>query len=133
MGVPRFWREIPSRYNLIGVRCGNCNKILFPPRFICPYCRRTGKLEPYKLKPRGKIVTYTVVHSAASGFERMVPYILGIIELEEGPRITAQITDCDESEIEIGDEVEIIFRKMGEEGKEGVIYYGFKARKIPSD
>jgi len=80
---------------------------MFPARFICPYCRRTGKLEPYKLKPRGHIVSYTVVHAAATGFERQVPYVLAIVELEEGPRITVQITDCDESEVNIGDKVEI--------------------------
>ncbi len=130
MAVPRFWREIPNRYNLIGARCGNCNKILFPPRYICPFCRRMGKLEPYKLKRQGKVISYTVIHVAAAGFEDQVPYVLAIIELEDGPRLTAQITDCNPDEIKIGDEVEIIFRRMGEESKDGVIYYGFKGRLI---
>lgn len=130
MAVPRFWREIPNRYNLVGARCGNCNKILFPPRYICPFCRRMGKLEPYKLKRQGKVISYTVIHVAAEGFEDQVPYVLAIIELEDGPRLTAQITDCNPDEIKIGDEVEIIFRRMGEESKDGVIYYGFKGRLI---
>ncbi|GAH93414.1 unnamed protein product [marine sediment metagenome] len=130
MAVPRFWREIPNRYNLVGARCGNCNKILFPPRYICPFCRRMGKLEPYKLKRQGKVISYTVIHVAAAGFEDQVPYVLAIIELEDGPRLTAQITDCNPDEIKIGDEVEIIFRRMGEESKDGVIYYGFKGRLI---
>ena len=126
MAVPRFWREIPNRYNLIGARCGNCNKILFPPRYICPFCRRMGKLEPYRLKRKGKVLSYTVAHVAAEGFEDQVPYVLAIIELEDGPRLTAQITDCNPDEIKIGDEVEIVFRRMGEESQDGVIYYGFK-------
>ncbi len=130
MAVPRFWREIPNRYNLVGARCGNCNKVLFPPRYICPYCRRMGKLEPYRLKRRGKVLSYTVVHIAANGFEDQAPYLLAIIELEDGPRLTAQITDCNPDEIKIGDEVEMIFRRMGEESQDGVIYYGFKARRI---
>lgn len=130
MAVPRFWREIPNRYNLVGARCGNCNKILFPPRYICPFCRRMGKLEPYRLKRQGKVISYTVIHVAAEGFEDQVPYVLAIIELEDGPRLTAQITDCNPDEIKIGDEVEIIFRRMGEESKDGVIYYGFKGRLI---
>ncbi len=130
MAVPRFWREIPNRYNLVGARCGNCNKVLFPPRYICPYCRRMGKLEPYRLKRRGKVLSYTVVHIAANGFEDQAPYLLAIIELEDGPRLTAQITDCNPDEIKIGDEVEMVFRRMGEESQDGVIYYGFKARRI---
>ncbi len=130
MAVPRFWREIPNRYNLVGARCGNCNKVLFPPRYICPYCRRMGKLEPYRLKRRGKVLSYTVVHIAANGFEDQAPYLLAIIELEDGPRLTAQITDCNPDDIKIGDEVEMIFRRMGEESQDGVIYYGFKARRI---
>ncbi|KUO41521.1 MAG: transcriptional regulator [Hadesarchaea archaeon DG-33] len=130
MAVPRFWREIPNRYNLVGARCGNCNKILFPPRSICPFCRRMGKLEPYRLKRKGKVFSYTVVHVAAEGFEDQVPYVLAIIELEDGPSLTAQITDCNPDEVKIGDEVEMVFRRMGEESQDGVIYYGFKGRLI---
>jgi uncharacterized OB-fold protein len=89
-----------------------------------------GKLEPYRLKRRGKVLTYTVVHVAASGFEDQVPYVLAIVELEDGPRLTTQIADCNHDEIKIGDEVEIVFRRMGEEGQDGVIYYGFKGRLI---
>ncbi len=130
MGVPRFWREIPNRYNLIGTKCKNCNKVFFPPRYICPNCRRVGKLEPYKLKGRGKIYSYTITYVPSNGFEDQVPYVLAIVELEDGPKITTQVTDCDPNDIKIGDEVEIVFRRMGEEGEEGVIYYGYKARKI---
>lgn len=130
MAVPRFWREIPNRYNLIGTRCNGCNTVFFPPRYLCPNCRRTGKLEPYKLEGRGKIYSCTVVHFAAKGFEDQVPYVLAIVELKEGPRLTAQITDCNPDEVKIGDEVEIVFRRMGEDGPEGMIYYGYKARKI---
>jgi len=130
MAVARFWREIPNRYNLIGSKCGNCNKAMFPPRFICPYCRRTGKLDPYKLNPKGKIISYTTTYAPASGFEDQVPYVLAVIELQDGPRLTAQVTDCDISDVKIGDEVEMVFRRMGEDGEDGVIYYGFKARKV---
>lgn len=132
MSVARFWREIPSRYNLIGSKCGNCNKIMFPPRFICPFCRRTGKLEPYRLSKKGKIVSYTEVHAAANGLEEQVPYVLAIIELEDGPRLTTQLTDAGKEDINIGDDVEMVFRRMGQDGEDGVIYYGYKARMLKS-
>ncbi|MGC8816734.1 MAG: Zn-ribbon domain-containing OB-fold protein [Candidatus Hadarchaeum sp.] len=130
MAVPRFWREIPNRYNLIGTKCGNCNKVFFPPRFICPQCRRMGKLEPYKLSRRGRIISYGVVHVAQEGFEDQVPYVLAIVELEDGPRLTTQVVDCDPNEVKIGDEVEMVFRRIGSDNEDGVIYYGFKFRKV---
>ena len=130
MAVPRFWREIPNRYNLIGTRCGKCNKIFFPPRYICPGCRRIGKLEPYKLNGRGKVISYTVTHVAPNGFEDQAPYALAIIELDEGPRLTAQVTDCDSNKVDIGSRVEVVFRRMGQEGEDGPIYYGYKFRLV---
>jgi len=129
MAVPRFWREIPNRYNLIGTKCGNCNKVLFPPRYICPYCRRMGKLEPYKLSRHGKIVSYGIVHVGAEGFEDQIPYVLAIVELDDGPRLTTQIVDCSPEELNIGDEVELTFRRTGQDNDDGVVYYSFKFRK----
>jgi uncharacterized protein len=130
MAAPRFWREIPNRYNLIGTRCGNCNKVLFPPRFICPYCRRMGKLEPYKLSRKGKIVTYGIAHVGTEGLEDQVPYVLAIVELDDGPRLTTQIVDCNPEDVKIGDEVELTFRRIGSDNDDGVIYYGFKFKKL---
>lgn len=130
MPVPRFWREIPNRYNLIGSKCGNCDEVFFPSRYVCPTCRRIGKIEPYQLNGRGKIVSYSTVHIPPEGFEDEVPYVIAIIELEEGPRITGQITNCSSDKIEIGDEVEAAFRYIGEESKDGMIYYGYKFRKV---
>ena len=130
MAVPRFWREIPSRYNLIGTKCGNCDTIFFPPRHICLKCHRIGKLDPYKLNGRGKVVSHSTVHVPSAGFEDLAPYSLAIIELEEGPRVTGQITDCDPDDVKIDDEVELVFRNMGEEGNDGLIYYGYKFRPI---
>ncbi|MFH1821506.1 MAG: Zn-ribbon domain-containing OB-fold protein [Methanobacteriota archaeon] len=129
MAAPRFWREIPNRYNLIGTRCGNCNKVLFPPRYICPYCRRMGKLEPYKLSRRGKIVTCCVSYVGPEGMEDQVPYVLAIVELDDGPRLTTQIVDCKPEEVNMGDEVELTFRRIGSDNEDGVIYYGFKFKK----
>ncbi|MEM2281980.1 MAG: Zn-ribbon domain-containing OB-fold protein [Candidatus Hadarchaeales archaeon] len=129
MAVPRFWREIPSRYNLIGTRCTNCGKVFFPPRYLCSSCGRKGSLQPYKVKGRGRIVSFTKVHVPAPGFEKQAPYFLALIELEEGCRVLAQLTDVS-GEVKIGDEVEMVFRKISEEGE--IICYGYKARPLKS-
>jgi uncharacterized OB-fold protein len=126
MGVPRFWREIPYRYQLIGTRCSKCGDTYFPPRSICPNCRGSGKVSETKLSGLGEVLTYTVVRVPPEGFEREAPYVVAIIKLEEGPRITAQIVDCKPEDVQIGTKVRSVFRRVGEEGASGAIYYGYK-------
>lgn len=128
MAVPRFWRKFKNLYNLIGTRCEKCGRNYYPPRNICPTCKTSGIIVPLKFKGTGEIVTYTIMHSAAKGFEKQVPYVLAIVELDEGPKLTTQIV-CDHSEmynIHIGMKVKSVFRKLGEESERGMIYYGTK-------
>jgi uncharacterized OB-fold protein len=126
MGVPRFWREIPYRYQMIGTRCSSCEKVFFPPRSLCPNCRRAGKVEELTLSGSGEIVTYTVVRVAPEGFEREAPYVVAIVQLDEGPRITSQVVDCEPEDVAIGSRVRAVFRKINDEGPAGAIYYGYK-------
>ena len=140
MTVARFWREQKNRYNLLGTKCGNCGRIFFPPKEICRDCHRKsiGKMSGVKLGGDGKIISYTTVHDGPEGFRNQVPYILAIIELDEGPRITAQIVNAgpqnfltselpaEQPEISIGSRVKCVFRKISEAGKSGTIHYGYK-------
>ncbi len=130
MAVPRFWREIGSRYNLIGSKCGNCGKLDFPPRAVCPDCgrRSVGKMQRYQLNGRGTVVTYTTIHDAPRLFELQKPYVIAIIETEEGVRLTAQLIDARPEDVRIGMKVQATFRKLGAEGEAGVIHYGYKFR-----
>ncbi len=124
--IVRGWRHIPQRYNLIGSRCLQCGEVFFPMRVICPKCRRKGKLEDIQFSGNGKIHSYSIIHTPTDEFKSISPYAVAIIELEEGAKITSQIVDCNIDEIEIGQEVELVFRKIREEGDEGVISYGYK-------
>jgi scaffold protein (connect acetoacetyl-CoA thiolase and HMG-CoA synthase) len=124
----RAWRHIPQRYNLIGSKCQHCGKVFFPKRVLCPECRRKGKLEDIKLSGEGKIHTYSVIHTPTEEFKLIAPYVVAIVELEEGAKITTQIVDCNPDDVKIGEEVEMVFRKIKEEGEDGVISYGYKFR-----
>jgi Predicted nucleic-acid-binding protein containing a Zn-ribbon len=124
--IVRGWRHISQRYNLIGSKCLQCGEVFFPMRVICPKCRRKGQLEPIKFSGNGKIMSYSVIHTPTDEFKNISPYAVAIIELEEGAKITSQIVDCNPDEIEIGQGVELVFRKIREEGDEGVISYGYK-------
>ncbi len=126
--IVRAWRHIPQRYSLIGSKCSQCGTVFFPKRVICPECRRKGKLEDMQLKGNGKIHTYSVINTPTEEFKTIAPYVVAIVELEEGAKITTQIVDCKPEDVEIGDEVEMVFRKIREEGDDGVISYGYKFR-----
>ncbi|HPM61330.1 MAG TPA: Zn-ribbon domain-containing OB-fold protein [Methanoregulaceae archaeon] len=125
MSVARFWRKIPQRYNLIGTRCTTCGRYFFPPRSFCPECRRAGKIVDHQFAGNGTIVTFTVIRTASEQFEQLTPYVFAIIELDEGPRISAQIV-CSPDDARIGMRVKPVFRRIAADGESGVIYYGTK-------
>lgn len=128
MTVTRFWRENESRYNLIGVKCGNCGGLYFPPRIVCPVCHRKslGNMERYKLNGKGEVLSFSIVHDAPSQFELQKPYVIAIIKMEEGVRLTGQVIDCEPADVTIGMKVQATIRKVGEEGPSGIIHYGYK-------
>jgi uncharacterized OB-fold protein len=126
MIVPRYTREIPQRFRLEAGKCDQCGYVAFPPRLICPECGAKN-FTTINLKPQGRILTYTIIHVAAEQFDIETPYVVGIIETEDGARLTAQIVDCDHGDIEIGKKVSLILRRIQKEGKAGILQYGYKA------
>jgi uncharacterized OB-fold protein len=122
----RYWREIPQRYRLEAAKCKGCGKVWFPPRLICPACRKQS-FEQVKLSDKGKLMTYTVIRVAPKDFTDEAPYAVGIIELEGGVPIQCQVVDCTNEELKIGLPVRIEFRKIKEEGEAGILCYGYKA------
>lgn len=130
LGVPFHWRRRRERYRLIGSKCESCGKIFFPKREVCPNCRRRGRVKEVELKGRGRVYSYTVVRIPPEGFKYYAPYIVAIVELEEGIKVMGQIVDCGLDEIYIGMPVEACFRKLFIQDGGGIISYGFKFRPL---
>ncbi len=126
--IPLTWRRIPERYRMLGVKCESCSTHYFPKRSICPKCRRKGKLIEIQFKGKGKVYSFTEISAPPEGFEDQVPYILAIIELEEGAKLTGQIVDAHKKDVKIGSKVESVFRIIQRDDPEGLIHYGFKFR-----
>ena len=78
---------------------------------------------------RGEVYSFTIVRDAPAGYEEQAPYVLALIKLDEGPIITAQLTDLSGPPA-IGDRVEMVTRKLTTEGRTGMIVYGYKFRKV---
>ncbi len=128
MTVPRFWREIPQRYNLLASQCTVCEAVYFPPREICPSCRRAsiGKIERVTLSGDAEILEWTLVHKPAQGYDGQVPYVVALIQTHEGPILTGQVVDAVPATLRHGMKVKAVFRRIGEDGDSGVIHYGTK-------
>jgi len=128
--IPLTWRRIPERYRLLGVTCETCGKNHFPKRLLCPKCRRKGKMVEIQYAGKGKVYSFTEVSAPPAGFEDQVPYILAVIELDEGARLTAQIVDAHKDDVKIGSKVEQVFRVIQRDDPEGLIHYGFKFKLV---
>ncbi len=129
MEVSRHWRLRQQRYALVGEVCPHCDVKIFPPRDVCPDCGREARTE-YQFSGRGEIYSYTTVHDAPAGHEAYAPYTVAVIHLEEGPMVTAQLTDLGDEPIEIGTPVEMTTRKIGEDGERGMLVYAYKFRPV---
>jgi len=82
------------------------------------------------LSGRGEVYSFSTMYNAPHGFEEQKPYTIALIKLDEGPMVTAQLTDVDSADVRIGLRVEMVTRKLREEGAEGQIIYGYKFRPV---
>lgn len=130
MEISRHWRIKRQRYSLVGEVCPHCDAKIFPPRDICPECGNEAKTT-YTFSGRGEVYSYTTVYDPPAGYEEQAPYTVALIKLQEGPLVTAQITDLGENPVEIGMPVEMVTRKLRNDGGEkGIIVYGYKFRPL---
>ncbi len=125
-GIATHWRLIPQRYNLVGTHCVKCGEKFFPPRDICPKCRRLGGIEDFRFSGEGEIYSFTLIHTPPEGFDFQKPYVLAIVKLKEGPLLLSQVVDCKPEDVKIGRKVEKVFRKVIADGESGIIRYGYK-------
>lgn len=129
MITARYHREIPQRYRLEAAKCSKCGHTSFPPRLICSECK-TRKFETVRLSDEGKLLTFTVVRVSSDRFSKETPFAVGIVELNDGVKVTTQIADVDVDELKIGQRVRLVFRKIQDDGKAGIHCYGYKAITI---
>ncbi len=129
MEISRHWRLQQQRYGLVGEVCPHCEEKIFPPRDVCPNCAQEAKT-PYVFSGKGEVFSYTTVYDPPEGYEGNAPYTVALIQLEEGPLVTAQLTDVDNGKVEIGVPVEMVTRKLREDGERGMLVYGYKFRPL---
>ncbi len=115
--IEQFYRFM-NEGKLMGAKCIKCGKIMLPPRPICIQCY-SENLEWIKLENKGNLLTYTIIHVAPPQFQHLVPYAVGIIELEKGLKLPGMIKEVDFDKIKIGMELKIEVEPVTKEEAEG--------------
>jgi uncharacterized OB-fold protein len=122
-----FYEFLAGR-RLMGSRCACDGAVYLPPRALCPHCRR-AEMQWQEFSGRGKLLTFTVIYIApsamlAAGFDRSNPYCVGIVELAEGPRISALLTGVDAlrpASIALGSPVALDVQDLGPAGAQKAV------------
>lgn len=108
-----FW-DATLEDKLLIRQCQTCSLHYWFPRTICPGC---GSLETewYESGGFGAIYSCTVVRRDVGEYADATPFVLAYVELDEGPRLIANVVDCDVEQVRIGDRVRAVFdRTEGE-------------------
>ena len=109
-----YW-EAAARHELAMQCCDACGMVFFPPRDFCPGCW-SGELSWQTVSGGGTVWTFTEVHVAFydDTWAADVPYVVAVVELDEGPRMLANIVEPDTASLSIGDRVEATFEDRSE-------------------
>ena len=103
-----FWEAL-ARHELYFQRCRSCGTKRLYPRAVCPVCL-SSHTECVPACGRGTVYTFTVTHQNQSpGFREELPYVLAIVELEEGVRLMTNVVGCAPDAVRIGMPVEVVF------------------------
>jgi uncharacterized OB-fold protein len=94
-------------------RCDVCARAVFYPRALCPHCF-SEQLSWIVASGKGTIYSYTVAHQAFGPFATETPFVVAIVELEEGVRMMTRISEALRERITIGAAVQVTFTTVGE-------------------
>jgi hypothetical protein len=105
----RGWWEALARHELYFQRCRDCGTKRLYPRAVCTSCMSSAT-EWVRASGRGRVYTFTITRqNQAPGFREELPYVLAIVELDEGPRLMTNVVGCAPDAVRIGMAVEVVF------------------------
>ena len=110
-----FWDAV-KRHQLSLPKCKACGQLHYFPRPFCPHCF-SWDLEWVRCSGKGKLYSYVINHRPAPGFEEEAPYVIAVVELDEGPRMLSNLIDIEPTPeaVQVDMPVEILFQDVNEE------------------
>jgi len=108
---------------LLGMRCLKCGVCVFGDAIFCQACS-SDELEAVDLSSSGVLFSYTIVRVPPDGWPGPVPYVLGEVELPEGPHVLAEVIGMEHADLQIGKEVRLALEPVqsGETGPTLMVY-----------
>ncbi len=107
--IDSFYKFVDES-KLMAAKCNKCGALHLPPKPACTNCF-SKDLRWIELKPRGKLLTYTVIHVSPKQFEAMTPYPIGIVKLEDGPQLLGMIMHTTRDQLKIGMNLTVEYEK----------------------
>jgi uncharacterized OB-fold protein len=109
-----FW-DATKQNKLLIQTCGDCDATIFFPRQQCPNCWSTN-LGWMEASGKGEIYAFSVTYEGVeAAFVEDLPIVLAWVDLPEGIRMQSNIIECDPESVEIGQQVEVVFKKVNDE------------------
>ncbi len=109
-----FW-EYMKQHEFRVQRCKECGKLFYPPSEYCLHCLGHDT-EWVKLSGKGKVFSFAIVRRAGMpAFAAEIPYVVAIIETEEGVRYNSNVIGCDPEKVYIDMPVEVVFEDVNPE------------------
>ena len=96
--IYKDYNDALKENRILGVKCLACGQVMTPPKMVCPSCGASD-MEITEFKGTGKVRTFTTVYVGAEGREAEVPYVIVIVELDEGPWIMGNLDGIDPKEV----------------------------------
>jgi 3-hydroxy-3-methylglutaryl CoA synthase len=122
--APPMRRHEGWKLGFVGARCGSCGAGNLPPQRVCSACGAVDAMQREPFADRGcRVATFTLDHLA---YSLQPPVVAAVLDFEGGGRITCELTDVDPSQVAIGNELEMTFRRLYT--GQGVHNYFWKAR-----
>jgi uncharacterized OB-fold protein len=90
-------------------RCRACDRHVFYPRAVCPFCMASD-LEWVEASGAGRVHSFTVVHRAPPDYRDEVPYVVALVDLDEGVRMMTRLVDVEPAAVGVGMPVEVTMR-----------------------
>ena len=117
---------------LLGTMCRRCGEHFFGHVVFCQNCS-SRELDTVELTNHGTLYSYTIVRVPPAGWPGDVPYVLGQVELPEGPHVLSEVIDCPYEQLKVGMELKLAL-VVGAEDDEGrdVIVYKWRKRRPES-
>ncbi len=122
-GRLRLDEEQPTEGVLIGMRCAECGIHVFGQAVFCQACS-SASLEPADLSRTGTLYSYTIVRVPPDGWPGTVPYILGEVELPEGPHVLAEVIEVSPEDLKLDIAVRLVLQEVhpGNSGPTLMVY-----------